>query len=280
MTGERLVFIGVVECNGADASTTLHVQQSDAAGGNWVDTGFDIVTDGSGHGRVVIPNTSSATLLCGHQVRLVDGSGNVKCGPVTIVNPSWWWPSSWILCMATGTGYALASVTQNPWAEGAPMTTFDSYGTGSIIVFKLDPAEATWTVTGTPAVSCPQGNLALAIGPITSQEIFVQVLSNFHPDAPSSIVITGMGVTLNAYIPSLHPLIGIQGSVLTYEGGSVINVSSYPTTTFVGATIISLPSPCSSIPALSDWGLILLGLLLMAGGVVYLMRRGVWKISA
>jgi len=234
-TAERASFTGRVTItdHGPALETGVVEQSTGVGGGAYVPTGYVIQIDESGDGSVVIPNTASGCLLCGHLVRVVFPTKTL--GPMEVINVSGWFAS-----YAPCPDYeqeVLVSVDQ--YVENEGNVLLETWDDGALWILRLDSDEATWVTIDTPTIGSSEGDLSAGIASITSTDITIEITHDPSPTTPNSIVISGVGIKVaSAGSSELHCEIGIQGTVSTYYNGVLDTTQTFVTPTFVAATTI------------------------------------------
>jgi hypothetical protein len=216
---KKAKFTGRVSVTDKAPNKTLYVWQSDKKGekdtNKFEATGFEINTDGSGKGTVSIPNTASGTLLTCHYVTTSTSSKEME-NPQTPKHitkaKGWLWDPWWASLTPGNNGSLVVRLPQI--TEDVDCDLLETWNTGTLIDFYLDPSEASWYDDGISIIQ--NGDLSSEIFAFDSQHLVIKIIDDPTINTIDDLEIAGLGITVNYGVNSVGGTLGWIGSSNEY----------------------------------------------------------------
>lgn len=239
---------------------------STVAGTTYGDSGFTIDTDATGAGTVSIPNTASGALLVGHNVKIGDDTAPNNQTPLAVAASTDKFAQLNLLPGANGP----ATITLAQAVGGQGSTLLETWNANTVITLRLNPSEASWVNLGTLVV--PHGDVSAQLESFGSQAVSVRILNDPSITTIDDIDVQGLGINV---IAPIGGSVGLQfewtGSSSEYLDGQFIQSHTWPT---LQSYELSRVTVGTQIPAISEWGFIVLTLLLLTAATILFARRG------
>lgn len=176
-------------------------------------------------------------------------------------------------------GRALVAATLTPvelaWSEGDSLddgSHVDEYwAPNQVWVYRLDPSEASWVVSGTPSV-VTTGDLVAQLVSVTSNDVTVRIVANPTTTTEDDIFVRGIAIAIQPTVQELHLYAGFQGTCGLWVNGTLL---AYTTNSQLRFHLVDVLSPASvtlPITPTRPLGQIALAILLLGSGVVMIRR--------